>query len=78
MGLRPNGVYNAMLLTLFLKLDSTHELMQNIVTGAVIPRIVLKDLRKFSIELPLKVLQEKAIEVIEPIFKKCWENNSQI
>jgi type I restriction enzyme S subunit len=76
--LRPNGVYNAMLLTLFLKLDSTHELMQNIVTGAVIPRIVLKDFRKFPIQLPPKVLQEKAVEVIEPIFKKCWENNRQI
>ncbi|MEN4984459.1 restriction endonuclease subunit S [Acinetobacter modestus] len=76
--LRPNGVYNAMLLTLFLKLDSTHELMQNIVTGAVIPRIVLKDFRKFPIQLPPKALQEKAVEVIEPIFKKCWENNRQI
>lgn len=76
--LRPNGVYNGMLLTLFLKLDSTHELMENIVTGAVIPRIVLKDFRKFPIQLPPKVLQEKAIEVIEPIFKKCWENNRQI
>lgn len=76
--LRPNGVYNAMLLTLFLKLDSTHELMQNIVTGAVIPRIVLKDFRKFPIQLPPKALQEKAVEVIEPIFKKCWKNNRQI
>lgn len=76
--LRPNGVYDPMLLTLFLKLDSTHELMQNIVTGAVIPRIVLKDFRKFPIQLPPKALQEKAVEVVKPIFHKCWENNRQI
>ena len=75
--LRPNGVYDPMLLTLFLKLDSTHELMQNIVTGAVIPRIVLKDFRKFPIQLPPKALQEKAVEVVKPIFHKCWENNRQ-
>lgn len=76
--LRPNGLYNSMLLTLFLKLDSTHELMQNIVTGAVIPRIVLKDFRKFPIQLPPKELQDKAIEFIKPLFQKCWKNNKQI
>ncbi|WP_462184529.1 restriction endonuclease subunit S [Acinetobacter baumannii] len=76
--LRPNGRYNPMLLTLFLKLDSTHELMQNIVTGAVIPRIVLKDFRKFPVQLPPEDLQEKAAKIIKPIFEKCWENNRQI
>lgn len=76
--LRPNGLYNSMLLTLFLKLDSTHELMQNIVTGAVIPRIVLKDFRKFPIQLPPKELQDKAIVFIKPLFQKCWKNNKQI
>ncbi|WP_168419463.1 restriction endonuclease subunit S [Acinetobacter towneri] len=76
--LRPNGRYNPMLLTLFLKLDSTHELMQNIVTGAVIPRIVLKDFRKFPIQLPPKDLQDKAVKIVKPIFEKCWENNRQI
>ena len=76
--LRPNGQYHPMLLTLFLKLDSTHELMQNIVTGAVIPRIVLKDFRKFPIQLPPKELQDKAVEIVTPIFQKCWENNRQI
>ena len=76
--LRPNGQYHPMLLTLFLKLDSTHELMQNIVTGAVIPRIVLKDFRKFPIQLPPKDLQDKAVKIVKPIFEKCWENNRQI
>ena len=76
--LRPNGQYHPMLLTLFLKLDSTHELMQNIVTGAVIPRNVLKDFRKFPIQLPPKDLQDKAVKIVKPIFEKCWENNRQI
>ena len=76
--LRPNGQYHPMLLTLFLKLDSTHDLMQNIVTGAVIPRIVLKDFRKFPIQLPPKDLQDKAVKIVKPIFEKCWENNRQI
>jgi len=52
--------------------------MENIVTGAVIPRIVLKDFRKFPILLPPKELQDEAIEVIAPIYAKCWENNRQI
>lgn len=76
--LRPNDKYHPMLLTLFLKLDSTHEMMQNIVTGAVIPRIVLKDFRKFPIQLPPKDLQDKAVKIVKPIFEKCWENNRQI
>lgn len=76
--LRPNGKYHPMLLTIFLKLESTHEQMQNIVTGAVIPRIVLKDFRKFPLLLPPDELQRKAIKIIEPIFEKCWLNNNQI
>ena len=76
--LRPNGKYHPMLLTIFLKLESTHEQMQNIVTGAVIPRIVLKDFRKFPLLLSPDELQRKAIKIIEPIFEKCWLNNNQI
>lgn len=76
--LRPNGKYHPMLLTIFLKLKSTHDEMQNIVTGAVIPRIVLKDFRKFPIILPPKELQNRAAEIIRPIFEKCWFNNKKI
>ena len=76
--LRPNGLYHPMLLTIFLKLESTYEEMINIVTGAVIPRIVLKDFRKFPITLPPIEIQEKAVKIIQPIFEKCWNNNNQI
>lgn len=76
--LRPNFKYHPMLLTIFLKLQSTHEQMKNIVTGAVIPRIVLKDFRKFPIILPPEEKQKEAIKLIEPIFNKCWVNDKQI
>lgn len=76
--LRPNKHYNPLLLTCFLKLESTRQEMENIVTGAVIPRIVLKDFRKFQLVLPPIRLQERALSVIEPIYRKCWSNTDQI
>ena len=76
--IRPNGLYHPYLLSLLLKLDSIKEELKNIVTGAVIPRIVLKDFRKFPIILPPKEKQEKALSFIEPIMKKCFYNREQI
>ncbi len=76
--LRPDGKFNPLLLTIFLKMDSTRNALENIVTGAVIPRIVLKDFRKFKILLPPLELQNKALETIEPIYSKCWNNVEQI
>jgi len=76
--LRPNGKYHPLLLATFLKLDSTRESLENIVTGAVIPRIVLKDFRKYTLRLPPKKNQEHALTAIEPIYKKCWRNCRQI
>lgn len=76
--LRPNGKYHPLLLATFLKLESTRESMENIVTGAVIPRIVLKDFRKYKLPLPPQNLQEQAIKSIQPLYSKCWENDRQI
>ena len=76
--LRPNEKYHPLLLATFLKLDSTREGLANIVTGAVIPRIVLKDFRKYKLLLPPKHRQDQAITTIQPIYEKCWENNRQI
>ncbi len=76
--IRPNGKYHPFLLSILLKLDSTIELLKNIVTGAVIPRIVLKDFRKFPIVLPPVESQKKALSNIKPIIEKCWENDMQI
>ena len=76
--IRPNMIYHPLLLAIFLKLNSTKEKMENIVTGAVIPRIVLKDFRKFALVLPPKKKQDRALTAIEPLYKKCWSNNRQI
>ena len=76
--LRPNKKYHPLLLATFLKLDSTREGLANIVTGAVIPRIVLKDFRKYKLLLPPKQLQDQALTSIQPIYEKCWENDRQI
>ncbi|MDO8967634.1 restriction endonuclease subunit S [Algoriphagus sp.] len=76
--LRPNGKYNPMLLATYLKMESTIERLKNIVTGAVIPRIVLKDFRKFKIQLPPIEIQIEALKFIEPIYQKCWQNINQI
>ena len=76
--LRPNGKYNPLLLSIHLKMNSTREALENIVTGAVIPRIVLKDFRKFKLTLPPMKLQIKALKTLEPIYMKCWENVNQI
>jgi len=76
--LRPNGKYHPLLLATYLKLESTKVSLENIVTGAVIPRIVLKDFRKFKLVLPPKEIQEQALVCIQPFYEKCWENNRQI
>jgi type I restriction enzyme S subunit len=76
--LRPNGKYHPLLLATFLKLESTIEGLANIVTGAVIPRIVLKDFRKYKLLLPPKQLQDQALSSIQPLYEKCWENDRQI
>ncbi|KOR29597.1 hypothetical protein TI03_01930 [Achromatium sp. WMS1] len=76
--LRPNFKYHPMLLSIFLKLDSTRNRMENIVSGAVIPRIVLKDFRKFEVGLPPEDVQNSLLEQISPLYQKCWTNNKQI
>jgi len=76
--LRPNFKMHPILLALFLKQPSTLDQLENIVTGAVIPRIVLKDFRKFQLLLPPKNIQERAVSSIVPLYRKCWGNNKQI
>ena len=66
------------MLSIYLKMNSTREALENIVTGAVIPRIVLKDFRKFKLTLPPVKKQNDALKTIEPIYMKCWENVNQI
>lgn len=76
--LRPNDSIHPMLLAIWLKLNSTINDMQYIVSGTVIPRIVLKDFRKFPFPLPPKEEQKVLVERIKPLFEKCWANNREV
>jgi type I restriction enzyme S subunit len=76
--LRPNQKINSHILNLFLKEESVKERLQNIVTGAVIQRIVLKDFRSFKIvSIPLEI-QEKFNNVVDGIYTKIWANNKEV
>ncbi len=57
--LRPNGRFLPNQLAYFLKLPHIKSQMKGYVTGAALPRIVLKDFRKFKILVPPVYLQEK-------------------
>jgi len=76
--LRTNGKYAPLLLKTYLTLESTKKGLENIVSGAVIPRIVLKDFRKFKLRLPPKIIQDKVLACIQPLHGKCLDNNRQI
>lgn len=76
--IRPNSKYAPLLLKVYLTLKSTKRSLENIVSGAVIPRIVLKDFRKFPLKLPPKEIQDKVLELIQPAHEKCLLNDKQI
>lgn len=76
--IRTNGVYAPILLANLLKSEVILKQLENIVSGAVIRRIVLKDFRKFKIIIPADSIQLKAQNILNPIYKKCLNNNSQI
>ncbi|MDF1866673.1 MAG: restriction endonuclease subunit S [Saprospiraceae bacterium] len=75
--LKPNGLLDAQLLNLYLKLNSVKSRMKSIVSGAAIQRIVLKEFRKFLTIIPPIEIQNKALEEIDILIKKCWNNNSE-
>jgi type I restriction enzyme S subunit len=45
--------------------------MKGFVSGVAIPRIVLKDFRKFQIQLPPLPLQQQFAKFIEPMLRLC-------
>lgn len=75
--LRPNEKINSHILNLFLKEESVKERLQNIVTGAVIQRIVLKDFRSFKIvNIPIET-QRKFNKVVDSFYDKIWAVNME-
>jgi type I restriction enzyme S subunit len=75
--IRPNDKFNSNQLALYLKLDSTKKRMMNVVNGAAIQRIILKEFKKIPVLVSNKHLQIKASLLIDPILKECWKKSKE-
>jgi len=69
--IRPNKLIKPRLLVHYLKQPNVKSRMAGFVTGAALPRIILKDFRKFLVLLPPMELQEKFNKLIEPMCNLC-------
>lgn len=69
--LRTNDRMNPFLLAMYLKEPSIMARMKGYVSGVAVPRIVLKDFRKFEIVIPPKRLQEAWWKIAEPLINHC-------
>lgn len=69
---------NPYYLSYFLKQKSVKEHMKNgYVSGSVLPRIILKDFKKYPISLPHLKIQNKVVEILKKIDSKI-DNNQRI
>jgi type I restriction enzyme S subunit len=76
--LRPNNRINSHLLAATLNSPETKGRLKNYVTGAAIPRIVLKDFKQFQFVLPVKAIQARWAALAEPLTELCWGLMEQI
>jgi len=70
--LRPNEKINSFFLTLTLKRPAIKARMSGYVSGAALPRIILKDFSKFLLTNPSATIQKYFAEAIEPYFHLIW------
>lgn len=70
--LRPNDEIYPHLLAMTLKEPGIKARMKNFVSGAALPRIILKDFKKFLIVLPPSILQSRWLDLAEPMARQCW------
>lgn len=70
--LRPNSRMLPHLLAMYLRDPSVEARMKGYVSGVAIPRIVLKDFRKFKIVIPPEELQHNWFELAKPMIEQCW------
>jgi type I restriction enzyme S subunit len=67
--LRPNGRLKSHLLAMTLNDPQTKGRLANYVTGAAIPRVILKDFKRFEIIVPPSSIQEHWWEYMEPLVR---------
>jgi type I restriction enzyme S subunit len=70
--LRPNKKINPHILALTMKQPEIKARMAGYVSGAALPRIILKDFKKFKIKLPKKEIQVSWENCVGPIIKSCY------
>ncbi len=70
--LRPNARINPHLLAAILKEPENKGRLKNYVTGAAIPRVILKDFKRFELLLPSKEVQMAWAVIAEPMTEQIW------
>jgi len=70
--LRPNARINPHLLAAILKEPENKGKLRNYVTGAAIPRVILKDFKRFQLLLPSKEVQTAWAKIAEPMTEQTW------
>jgi type I restriction enzyme S subunit len=76
--LRPNDAIRPNYLCFALRDPATKARMKGIVSGVAIPRIVLKDFRKFQILVPSHVAQNDWSRIVNPMIESCRKLIGQI
>lgn len=76
--LRPNKRINPHLLAAILKDPDNKDRLKNYVTGAAIPRVILKDFKRFQFILPSPTVQAAWAKHAEPITEMIWRLIDQI
>jgi type I restriction enzyme S subunit len=69
--LRPNGRVHPHVLSLYLLDPAIKSRMAGYVSGVAVPRIVLKDFRKFPVVAPPTNIQERFLHVARPMIRNC-------
>lgn len=69
--LRPNDRIKSNQLAMFLSLPQTKKSLEGYVSGAALPRIILKEFRKFSFLCPPIQLQQAWADSYDCIFEQC-------
>lgn len=70
--IRPNNQILPYMLSFYLREPSIKALMAGYVSGVAIPRIVLKDFRKFLIIVPSIDIQSQFFNLAEPMIRNCY------
>ena len=70
--LRPSKKINPHLLAATLAEDGNRKRLQGYVTGAALPRIILKDFKRFQIVVPSEAIQIAWSRIAKPLAAFCW------